>query len=163
MSVVVACLFFVLAGVWATVGVTALLGKLPANRFVGVRSPETLATPERFALANKVAGPGFLAAALMLVFGGFFALRGGWWWFAAVTGLVVAFLLMAMMAGIGIRAATTLPLPEPAGGCGCCGDSGGDSAGGCAAPADPAADCGTDSCGSCSLSGMCESDSQSAG
>ncbi len=57
---IVAVLLFVLALVVGAVGVAALTGKLPRNRWAGVRTPDALRDDEAFALANKVAAPSML-------------------------------------------------------------------------------------------------------
>ena len=68
--IVVAVVLFVLAVAVGGVAVAGLIGKLPRNRWAGVRTEDSLRSEESFALANKVAGPTMLAAAGMLVIGG---------------------------------------------------------------------------------------------
>lgn len=67
---IVAVLLFVLALVVGAVGVAALTGKLPRNRWAGVRTPDALRDDEAFALANKVAAPSMLGSAVLLALGG---------------------------------------------------------------------------------------------
>lgn len=164
LSVVAAVLVFVCAAVWGTVGVLGVTGRLPGNRWVGVRSPETGKSEAAFVLANKVAGPGYIGAAVILVMGGVLTLGvdSGWSVLFALAALVVAVVTVGVVSGLGIRAAQALP-DESAGGCDCC--SGGDdhaaapSACGDEKAGSPADDCGQSSCGSCALQGMCETDS----
>lgn len=165
LSIVAAVLAFVCAAVWGTVGVLGVTGKLPGNQWFGVRSPETGKTEAAFVLANRVAGPGFIGAAVILVMGGVLTLGvdGGWSILFALAALAVAVVTVGVVSGLGIRAAQALP--DESGGCDCC--SGGDDHGAASACSDdkagsPADDCGQSSCGSCALQGMCETDSAAA-
>lgn len=128
---IVAILLFLIALAIGAVGVAALTGKLPRNRWAGVRTPESLRDEETFAMANKVAAPSMLGAGALCVFGGVAALTlptiGG---VIAVVVTVVAALLTAGAGGS--IAARVAEATKPA-------DEG----------------CGT-SCGACSLRGMCE-------
>lgn len=155
---IVALVLFVVAVIVGGVAAAGMTGRLPRNRWAGVRTPDTLASEETFALANRIAGPTLAASALLLVIGGIGALAlptfGG---LAVAAVAVVAALVTAGYGGsIGARAAAAA---APAG----CGD-----ACGCGHEAEPAtttsafaadaaaaADCGQDSCGSCSLKGAC--------
>ncbi|MGB3303050.1 SdpI family protein [Gordonia sp. (in: high G+C Gram-positive bacteria)] len=163
-SAVVAVLTLVLAAVWLGVGVAGLAGKLRRNRWVGVRSAETLRSEETFAVANKVAAPGFLgAAAILAVTGGIALAIGSWGVLVALFGVVVAVGVVSVVGGMALQAAKAVP--EPAG-CGtdggCCSPApAGDAAGHDEAAA--AADCGESSCGSCALSGMCLSSDDEPG
>lgn len=157
-------------------GLLGLLGRLPGNDLLGVRTPETRRSPEAWELANRAAGPAFLAASAALGLGVLgLGLIGGW-----IGGLVVVVALLGSLALLnvaglaGSRAAAVWQArkdDDDEGGCcssGACGDHGGTGSG-CAdhspgarsGPAsDPAADCGvTGGCGSCALQGMCESES----
>lgn len=111
-----------LAGV-ALVGVGALgwRGRLPRNRFAGVRTAATMRSPEAFAVANRVAGPPTVAAGSVLAVGGGFT--------AAATGPAAAVVpavctvggLALVVAGglLGHQAASALPGAAPAR-CGSC-------------------------------------------
>lgn len=118
--VIVSVVLFVLALVVGAVAALSLLGRLPRNRFAGVRSPEAMRDDETFVLANRVAGPTTAASALVLAIGGVaaLALNG----IAAVVGVVVALaaaLFIAAAGGsIGARAAAAVPAPAEADGCG---------------------------------------------
>ena len=129
---IVAVLLFVLAIVVGAVGVAALTGKLPRNRWAGVRTPESLRDDAAFALANKVAAPSMLGAAVLLAVGG------------------VASLTLPTVAGIIAVVVTVVAALITAG-------AGGSVAARVAAATEPeeAAGCGT-SCGACSLRGACE-------
>lgn len=150
-SVIAAALAFALAALWAFVGVAGLAGKLPGNRWAGVRTKETVGSREAWELAHRVAAPGFLGGAVALTLGGLLALTAPWGFLYALGGLVLGALAVSVVSGIAVRAAQTIPSPEGEGGCSseCC--SGGD-----------AADCGQASCGSCALSGMCLPESGSS-
>lgn len=160
--IVVAVVLFVLAVAVGGVAVAGLIGKLPRNRWAGVRTEDSLRSDESFALANKVAGPTMLAAAGMLVIGGVAALTiGGVFGVAvAIIAVVVAVLTAGFGGGIGARAAAALPQQSGCGNdCNCGGHS------------EPAADepvaetpdakanaaaCGTASCGACALKDACQ-------
>lgn len=158
--IVVAVVLFVLALAVGGVAVAGLVGKLPRNRWAGVRTESSLRSAESFALANKVAGPTMLAAAALLVIGGVAALTLG-----VVLGLVVA--LVAIVAavltagfggGIGSRAAAALVQPSGCGNDCNCGHTEEPAAGDVAADDAQAnaADCGAESCGSCALKDACQ-------
>ena len=179
--VVVLVLLVGLALVVGGTGLLALIGKLPGNGFLGVRTPETRRSPEAWHLANRAAGPAFLASGLALGLGALaLGLIGGW-----VGGLVVvvsvlgalALLNVAGLAGSRRAAMWDATQDDDQGGCGCgpdgCGGHSGDaestgSASSCSSSdrstdaggsADPAEDCGVSGgCGSCALQGMCESE-----
>lgn len=169
LSVITAVAAFVLAAVWAVVGLAGLVGKLPGNRWVGVRTRETIRSQDAWTLAHRVAAPGFLAGAAALTLGGLLALFNSWGFLYALGGLVLGLLAVSVLSGIAVRAAQTVPAPEGEGGCSsdCCSGGGTDAAPtGCSdnrpddGSGDPAADCGESSCGSCSLRGMCLPESQ---
>ncbi|MFZ2510172.1 MAG: SdpI family protein [Gordonia sp. (in: high G+C Gram-positive bacteria)] len=166
-SVIAAVVAFVLAALWAGVGIAGLLGRLPGNRWIGVRSKATRASQDAWDLAHRVAAPGFLFGSLALILGGALALTTEWGFLFALGGLAIGLLAVSVVSGVAVRAAQRVPAPEGAGGCSsdCC--SGGTVAAeqdSCAAnsEAQNAADCGESSCGSCALSGMCESESPPA-
>ncbi|MCR8693188.1 SdpI family protein [Rhodococcus sp. BUPNP1] len=129
---IVAVLLFVLALVVGAVGVAALTGKLPRNRWAGVRTPDALRDDDAFALANKVAAPSMLGSAVLLALGG------------------VASLTLPTVAGIIAVVVTVVAALITAG-------AGGSVAARVAAATKPeeTAGCGT-SCGACSLRGACE-------
>lgn len=158
-STVVAVLALVLAVGWLGIGIAALTGSLHRNRWAGVRAPQTLRSEGTFAVANKVAAPGYLGAgAILAVTGGLGLAFGAWGWLFALFGIVVAVLVISAVGGMAIQAAESVPVVDE-GGCGCCSGSA-DAPSSCSdstSPSDddPAADCGESSCGSCALSSMC--------
>src|SRR5699024_7169615 len=178
-----------LALVLAGTGVAALVGRLPGNGVLGVRTPETRRSPEAWGLANRAAAPSFLGAGLVLLLGALaLGLIGGWIGGLVVVVSLVASLVLLSVAGLaGARAAARWDATSgDQGGCGCgpdgCGghaagdaDSAASTCGGTdsttgegascspadgSTPGDPAADCGvTGGCGTCVLQGMCETES----
>lgn len=164
LPVVAAVLVFALAAVWAVVGVLGLIGRLPFNRWIGVRADETMRSREAFDLANRVAAPGMLAAAGILLLSGLVALGvGGYWSIVfAVVGLIAALFVVGLVSAYGVRAAAALPSDDD--GCSCCSSHDAPAPAADAAPAheSPADDCGTSSCGACSLRGVCSNESAQA-
>ncbi|WP_306302296.1 SdpI family protein [Gordonia aichiensis] len=163
-SIVVSVCVCALALVWLIVGATGLVGRLPRNRYLGVRTDSTMASQEAFALANRIAAPGTLGAAVILIAGGALtvAVDSAWSVVFGLIALLAGILLVGAVSGYAMRAADAVAPAEDAG-CSCC--SADHSATGeehaqtsSAASADPAADCGTDSCASCTLRGMCSTD-----
>lgn len=114
------------------VGALGGLGRLPRNRFAGVRTPAALRSDAAFAAANRVAAPPVTAAGVVCAVGGVLTLgaSGGMLAvFCTVTG--VATLALVLVGGVlGDRAAAAIR-PAPVGGCGGCACG----AGGCAATA----------------------------
>ncbi|NMO03433.1 SdpI family protein [Gordonia sp. TBRC 11910] len=168
-SVVVAIIGFALATVWGGVGIAGLAGRLQRNKWLGVRNDDTMRSAKAFTVANRAAGPGMVAAAVMTAVGAGLglAIGGLWGTIFVVAAIVVSMLVIGIVSGIGIRAAAVVPPEDDDTGCGvgCC--SGGDEASSCAddhaAQADdPASDCGQSSCGSCALSGMCTNETAQA-
>ncbi|MGW5074451.1 SdpI family protein [Rhodococcus sp. NPDC004095] len=159
---IVASVLFVVALVVGGVAVAGMTGRLPRNRWAGVRTPDTLASQETFRLANRIAGPTMAASALLLVIGGIGALALG-----TIGGLAVAAvaaLAALVTAGYGGTAGARAAAAAAPAGCGdACGCGSAPAAttttSVCAteSPADAAAaaDCGTDSCDACSLKGAC--------
>lgn len=98
-------------------------GKLPRNRYVGVRTPATLRSDEAFDVGNRVAAPAtavggvvaLISAVAMVVTG-----SGTTGLVLAVGGVVGAFSLVFAAGVLGNRAAEAVPAPEAAGGCGGC-------------------------------------------
>jgi len=87
-------------------------GRLPRNRFAGVRTAATLRSQEQFALANRVAAAPLGAAGAVGVAGGGAALLAGsgtaGWVLVALAGIGV--LVLAGIGGaLGDRAAATHP------------------------------------------------------
>ncbi|MFF0816587.1 SdpI family protein [Rhodococcus sp. NPDC003318] len=159
---IVASVLFAVAVVVGGVAAAGMTGRLPRNRWAGVRTPDTLASEETFRLANRIAAPTLAAAAVLLVIGGIGALTLG-----TLGGLAlaaVAVLASLMIAGYGgTVGARTAAAAAPAGcgdacGCGSAPEAATTSALVSESAADraAAADCGVDSCGSCTLKGACQ-------
>ncbi|OZF03619.1 SdpI family protein [Rhodococcoides fascians] len=117
--IVVSILMFVLALVVGSVAAASLAGKLPRNRWAGVRTAESMRDDETFVMANKVAGPTTAASALLLLIGGAAALMlgGAFSIIAVVVCLLAAFVTAGVGGSIGARAAAAKPTSET-GGCG---------------------------------------------
>ncbi|UEA61028.1 SdpI family protein [Gordonia otitidis] len=168
-SIVVSVCVCALALVWLIVGATGLVGRLPRNRYFGVRTDSTMASPEAFALANRIAAPGTLGAAVILIAGGALTLAvdSAWSVVFGLIALLAGILLVGAVSGYAVRAADAVAPADDAG-CNCCSSDHGASDHSHEAPtpaesgSDPAADCGTDSCASCTLRGMCSTDDTSA-
>ncbi|WP_024332909.1 SdpI family protein [Gordonia hirsuta] len=166
-SLIAAVVAFAFAALWAVIGLAGLAGRFPGNRWAGVRTAETVSSQEAWVLAHRVAAPGFLGGAVVAVLGGLLSLANRWGFVYALGGLLIGLLAVSMVSGVAVRAAQALvPPQEQSGGCssGCC--SGGEQTDGAdhsqTGSADPAADCGESSCGSCALSGMCLPESQAS-
>ncbi len=127
-----AIVLLVLAVLLAVLAAIGMLGKLPRNRWLGIRNAATLRDDGTFRVANQVAAPTQFAAAAALLFGGIvaFKLDGAAGIIVVAIAALAALVLLAMGAGTGIR--TAAAMPANAGACG-------------------------DSCGACSLSGSCDS------
>lgn len=145
------------------VGGAGLAGRLPENGVVGVRTEQTVSDPLLWRTANRVAGPGLVAAGVIFAAGALTGLAmDAPWSFVAVGVAVIAGLLLAGFGALqGARAASIqarLQLPEAT----CC--SAEDPAREGAAPSgDPAEDCGvTGGCGACALKGMCDHEARPA-
>ena len=166
-SIVVSVCVFVLALVWLVVGVAGLIGRLPRNRYFGVRTDSTMASAEAFTLANRIAAPGTLGAALILVAGGALTLAvdSGWSVVFGLVALVAGVLIVGAVSGYAVRAADAVAPADDAG-CSCCSSDHGsvdDTHTAQPEESSAAADCGTDSCASCTLRGMCSTEDASSG
>jgi len=116
-----------LVGVFlALIGYLGLTGKLPRNRYVGVRTAPAMRDDEAFQLANRVAGLPNLVAALVAVGAGTAtvvnpdaALTVG------IVGIVGAVAITLAGGVVGHRAAEAMPAPVAPKGCGGCACGGG--------------------------------------
>ena len=129
---IAAIVLLILAVLLGALAATGLRGKLPRNRWLGIRNEATLRDDDTFRVANQVAAPTQIAAAAALLLGGLVCLT-----LDGVAGVVVvaiavlgALALLAVGASLGIR--TAAAMPDDTGACG-------------------------NSCGACSLSGSCDS------
>lgn len=179
-SIIVAVVVFVPALVWLAVGVAGLRGTLRRNRWVGVRSPETLSSDDAFAVANRVAAPGTIGAAVILLAGGLLTLGvdSAWSFLFGVGAAVGALIIVGAVSGYAVRAARWASSEDSDAGCSCCSGAdahdhdeapattksataGSDAAGSVTAGSE-AADCGESSCASCTLRGACLGDDDTA-
>jgi uncharacterized membrane protein len=107
-QVVVGALTIVAGVALAVAGGLGWRGVLPRNRFVGVRTADTMASDEAFRLANRVAGPVLVAAGAVAVLGGSAVLAArSTAAFAVILGVLVPGVLGLTLAGgvLGTRAA----------------------------------------------------------
>ncbi len=151
---VAVALAVVVGAYFVTVGIAGLTGRLPFRGRFGVRTPDTLANPDVFAAANRVAGPAVTGGGAICLVGGVSGLvAGGWLGLGAVVvALVAGVVVIGMGASYGAQAAATLMVPAPS----ACTSA-------AAPPAEPAhsegESCETAAaggCGSCVLQGSCE-------
>ena len=92
-------MIIVLGGLVLVSGVLGVLGKLPRNRLVGVRTPATLRSDRAFETGNRAAGPAVILGGLAAVISGVVAFLVP---ASAVGGCVlVGALVMAGLAVIG--------------------------------------------------------------
>lgn len=128
---VIFCVILVAAGAaLLLLGWSGLRGKLPPNRYVGIRTVATLRSDRAFEIGNRAAGPALVAAgAVALLTGASLPLLPslGSVALVAVVGTVGGFALMTIGGVAGHRAAEALPEPAPSG-CAAC-------TGGCCGPA----------------------------
>lgn len=110
------------------VGASGWSGKLPRNRWAGVRTPASMSSDEAFAAANRVAGPVVVTAGAVAVLSGLLAIGadGALCVVLASIGLAGAIVLTLAGGVLGNRAATLAPTSSACAGCAC-------GAGGCGA------------------------------
>lgn len=127
-----AIVLIVLAVLLVALATVGLLGKLPRNRWLGIRTEATLRDDATFRAANQVAAPTQVAGGIALLLGGItsFKFDGAAGIIVIIVALVAALVLLALGASLGIR--TAAAMPDDTGACG-------------------------SSCGTCSLSGSCDS------
>src|SRR5699024_10390715 len=91
--------YIVLAAVLAAAASVALAGRLPRNRWVGLRTDASLRDDATFRTANRVAAPSQAGGAAVLVLGalGALLLGGG----AALTVAITAPVFAAVLVGLG--------------------------------------------------------------
>ncbi|MGH3938734.1 MAG: SdpI family protein [Pseudonocardiaceae bacterium] len=108
-----------------TVGLLGWRGRLPRNRFAGIRTPATLRSEAAFILANRVAAPPVLAAGAVCVLTGALALGTDGAMLTVIVAVGGAGTLALVIAGglLGHQAATALPPPTT--GCSGCTCNGG--------------------------------------
>ncbi|GED96168.1 hypothetical protein nbrc107697_02070 [Gordonia crocea] len=156
-ALVVAAIAAVSGVAWIALGIAGWTGLLRRNRYVGIRSKETMRSERAFTTANRVVAPGLIATGMLaLVAAGLAATQKG---VAGIIlgliGLVVALALVGLLSGAAIRAVAGLPAdPEPSG----CGSECGCGGHGEESPAADAQACATDEdiCGTGTTCGGCE-------
>lgn len=116
-AAVVGVVLAVLAVVLGGVAVAGLTGRLPRNRWAGVRTPAALRSTETFALANRVAAPALLAGSAALLLGALApaAFGGPAGLLAALAAVLVGLLAVAAGGVAGTRAAAAVPVADPCG------------------------------------------------
>lgn len=131
LRLVLAVLLLLAGAVLVVLAVLGASGKLPRNRFAGVRTPASLRTADAFALANRVAAGPLGAAGLVGLVGGTALALGGRGgatpWVLAGIALVGTLVMAALGGALGARAAevtiaeqTTAPAPSCGGVCSGC-------------------------------------------
>ncbi|GAB2516516.1 hypothetical protein CATRI_12980 [Corynebacterium atrinae] len=127
---VVGLIFFALSAVLLVVGALATVRRLPGNSVIGLRVPEVRKSQEVWDGAHAVAGPFWLLAALILLFGGFISwVVSGWWSLVPLFFLIAAFMAVSVGANSGARMAVLMDEQagqSSGGGCGTdcnCGES----------------------------------------
>lgn len=103
------------------IGVLGWLQRLPRNRFVGIRTPATLRSDVAFSMANRVAAPPILAAAVVCTAAGALALASVGAMLAVIVSVAALGALTLMVAGglLGHRVAVAMTPARPAGCAGC--------------------------------------------
>jgi uncharacterized membrane protein len=101
------------------VGVLGWRGRLPRNRFAGVRTPAALRSDAAFRAANRVAAPPVVAAGVACLTGGTVCFAATGAALAVVGGVTGVGALLLLLAGgvLGNRAAEAVPPGSPWTGC----------------------------------------------
>ncbi|WP_106184979.1 SdpI family protein [Umezawaea tangerina] len=108
------------------IGYLGLSGKLPRNRYVGVRTAPAMRDDEAFLLANRVAGlPNVVAAVVAVGAGTAAVVNPDAALTVGVVGVVGAVAITIAGTAVGHRAAEAMPEPEAPKGCGGCACAGG--------------------------------------
>lgn len=84
--IVLSVLLFVLGVAVLVTGLMGLAGRLPGNRWVGLRIPEVRKSKDMWVTGHRIAGPFWTGAGIALLLGGLVSLQGGWLW--AVAGVL---------------------------------------------------------------------------
>lgn len=122
--ITVSVVLIVVGSLIAVVGCLGLAGRLPRNRFAGIRTPATLRSDEAFTLANRVGGLPIVLGGAIAVLSGIVGLlintiAGAW--IALALGLIGLFALTVIGGVTGTRAAAALSddTPSSCAGCAC--------------------------------------------
>lgn len=143
--IVLSVLLFILGVAVLVTGLLGLTGKLPGNRWVGLRIPEVRKTRQMWDTGHRIVGPFWTSAGIAILFGGLVSLQGGWLWIVTLVLVIGGLGLIGtgaanaahIMAQIDLRKGQEAERRRAA--AGCC-SSGGDAAP--ASPAVPAPDLG---------------------
>jgi len=134
LTIPLAVVLLLLAGLSGTVGLRGRAGALSRDGRMGVRTPASMASDEAFGVANRVAAPVALGAAaiaaLLAVLILVLPVSSAGALILFVVALAVVFTLLLLAGALGDRAARHVPIParRPAAdgaGCGGCGCGGG--------------------------------------
>lgn len=98
--IVLSVLLFILGAAVLVTGVLAVTGKLPGNRWVGLRVPEARKNREMWITGHRIAGPTWTGAGLALIAAGAVSLQGGWLWLITALLVVGALFLFGMGAAL---------------------------------------------------------------
>lgn len=126
-STILGVVLLVAGAALLTVGLLGWRGRLPRNRFAGIRTPATLRSDAAFAVANRVAAPPVLAAGAICATAGALALGADGAMLTVIVGVAGVGTIALLIAGglLGHRVAAAMPPPPTAGCSGCsCGGSG---------------------------------------
>lgn len=114
---VLGCALLLAAVALIAVAVLGARGRLPRNRWAGVRTRRTLASDEAFTLANRVAAAPLGAAGVVALLGGGAVLAGGplgVTWVVLVVATAGMLGLTGLGGALGERAAARMPAPASA-------------------------------------------------
>ncbi len=171
-ALIVAAIAALSGAAWIVLGIAGWTGLLRRNRYVGIRSAETMRSEKAFAAANRIVAPGLVATGVLALVAAGLAItqRGIAGIVLGLIGTIVALALVGLLSGTAIRAVADLPADaEPAGcgsECGCGGHADDDHAVDDHIADDHIADdadiCGTGtSCGGCEMRDACFDDAES--
>ncbi|HIW91483.1 MAG TPA: SdpI family protein [Candidatus Corynebacterium avicola] len=143
--IVLSVLLFVLGVAVLVTGVLALTGKLPGNKWVGLRVPEARKSREMWDTGHRIAGPTWTGAGVALIAAGAVSLQGGFMWVIVGLLFVGAIFLIGMGAALAAQTlakidhAKALEAEQARAAAGCCSSGG----------ADAGSDAASDSDGGC--------------
>jgi hypothetical protein len=159
-ALIVAVIAAVIGVAWIALGVAGWTGMLRRNRYLGIRSAETMRSEKAFGTANRVVAPGLVATGMLALVAAGLALsqRGAAGIVLGLVGTIVALALVGLLSGTAIRAVAALPADPESTGCGSeCGCGGHEATDDVAQTGTDEVDiCGTGtSCGGCDMRDAC--------
>lgn len=130
-SMISSIILLILAAFALVVGGLAWSGRLPGNSIIGLKVKEVRTSREIWNAAHAAAGPLWVFAGLVLLFGGLLAARidGALSWAIFALSLIFALVLAGAGANMGARMAAAVAPEEESGSCDS--DSCGCGSGGC--------------------------------